>query len=329
MRNEEHTVIIGAGPCGLACALELKENGINPLIIEKENIVNTIYRFPTHQTFFSTSENLEIGGIPFTTPNSKPVRNEALAYYREVVKRRRLRVNTFERAVHFEKCGDFYELKTEKNGQTKHYLAKYIIVATGYYDQPNYLHIPGENLPKVFHYFKEAHPFYNTNVVVIGGRNSAVDTSLELVKAGANVTVLYRGKEYSKSIKPWILPQFDSYIQKGIIQMEFNAHVTKITEDKVYYDVDGEEKSLENDFVFAMIGYRPDVDFLANVGINVDRKTGKPEINEETFETNLENVYVAGVIISGFNGNETFIENGRFHGIYIAQSILAKEQAYE
>ena len=326
MNYEEHTIIIGAGPCGLACALELKANGINPLIIEKENIVNTIYQFPTHQTFFSTSENLEIGGIPFTTPNSKPVRNEALAYYREIVKRNNLRVNTFERAIDMERQGNYYRLTTKKNNRMKNYLAKYVIIATGYYDQPNYLHIPGEDLPKVFHYFKEAHPFYNTNVVVIGGRNSAVDTSLELVKAGANVTVLYRGEKYSKSIKPWILPQFDSYIRKGMIQMEFRANVTKITEDKVYYNVRGVEKSIDNDFVFAMTGYLPDIDFLTNIGVNVDPKTGKPEINEHTFETNLENVFVAGVIISGFNGNETFIENGRFHGKHIVQSIIEKEK---
>lgn len=326
MIKEEHTIIVGAGPCGLACALELKENGIHPLIIEKENIVNTIYKFPTHQTFFSTSEKLEIGGIPFTTPNDKPVRNEALAYYREIVRRNELRVNSFEKAIHIEKEGNGYILTTIKKEQKKYYRAKYIIIATGYYNQPNFLHIPGENLPKVFHYFKEAHPFYDTNVVVIGGRNSAVDTALELVKVGAHVTVLYRGKEYSKSIKPWILPQFDSYIRKGIIQMEFQANVTEITEDKVFYRVQDEEKVIDNDFVFAMTGYRPDIDFLTNIGIHVDPHSGKPEMNEETFETNLENIYVAGVIISGFNGNETFIENGRFHGKHIVRSILTKEK---
>lgn len=321
----EHTIIVGAGPCGLSCALELQRYNIKPLIIEKGNIVETIYRFPTHQTFFSTSKNLEIGDFPFVTDKFKPVRNEALAYYREVVKRNELRINPFETVTNIIKKDDLFYLYTNKNGQEIQYIAKHVIIATGYYEQPQYLNIAGETLPKVMHYFKEGHPYYNTDVVIIGGKNSAVDAALALYKAGAKITVLYRGSTYSKSIKPWILPDFDSLVQKGRISMEFNATVTEITENNVIYCVNNEVKHLKNDFVFAMTGYQPNISFLEKIGVNVDNTTGKPEKDENTFETNIPNLYVAGVIISGFNGNETFIENGRWHGKAIAASILKKD----
>lgn len=320
----EHTIIVGAGPCGLSCALELQRYNIRPLIIEKGNIVETIYRFPTHQTFFSTSKNLEIGDFPFITDKFKPVRNEALAYYREVVKRNKLRIHPFETVTNIIKKDELFYLYTNKNGEEIQYIAKHVIIATGYYDQPQYLNIPGENLPKVMHYFKEGHRYYNTDVVIIGGKNSAVDAALALYKAGANITVLYRGSTYSKSIKPWILPDFDSLIQKGRISMEFHAIVTEITENNVIYRVNNEVKYIKNDFVFAMTGYQPNISFLKKIGVNVDNTTGKPEKDENTFETNIPNLYVAGVIISGFNGNETFIENGRWHGKAIAASILKK-----
>lgn len=240
--KEEKIIIVGGGPCGLAAAIALQDVGYRPLVIEKENIVNSIYHFPTHQTFFSTSDRLEIGGVPFITENRKPKRNQALAYYREVVTRKQVRVQTFEKVEQVEKQDDGTFLVQTTKGQ---YRAEYVIVATGYYDNPNYMNIPGEHLPKVTHYFKEAHPYYNTDCVVIGGKNSSVDAALELVKAGARVTVLYRGSGYSPSIKPWILPEFDSLVRKGIIKMEFNAHVKEITEDAVIYEVGGELKKLK------------------------------------------------------------------------------------
>lgn len=324
VQMKEHTIIVGAGPCGLSCALELQRRNIKPLIIEKGNIVETIYRFPTHQTFFSTSKNLEIGEIPFISEKFKPVRNEALAYYREVVKRNKLRINPFETVTNITKKNDLFYLYTNKNGQEKQYITRHVILATGYYDQPQYLNIPGENLPKVMHYFKEGHPYYNTEVVIIGGKNSAVDAALALYKAGAKITVLYRGSAYSKSIKPWILPDFDSLVQKGKITMVFNANVTKITENEVIYRVNNNIKHIKNDFVFAMTGYQPNISFLKKIGVKVDSTTGKPNKDEHTFETNVSNLYIAGVIISGFNGNETFIENGRWHGKVIAASISKK-----
>ncbi|HLS08608.1 YpdA family putative bacillithiol disulfide reductase [Lentibacillus sp.] len=324
--QKEHTIIVGGGPCGMSCAIELQKYGIDPLIIEKENVVNTIYHFPTHQTFFSSSDKLEIGGVPFITEKQKPVRNQALSYYREVAIRKNLRVNAFEKVSNITPSdGNNIGVETErKDGEKQTYSADNVIIATGYYDQPNKMNIPGEELPKVMHYFKEAHPFYNKNVVVIGGKNSAVDTTLELHKAGAHITVLYRGDQYSKSIKPWILPEFDSLIRKEIVHMEFNAHTTEITQDKVIYTVGNETKEIDNDFVFAMTGYKPDHQLLKNTGIFVDEKNGRPYFEPETMETNIPGVYVAGVVAAGYNNNEIFIENGRFHGGTIAKAITSK-----
>jgi thioredoxin reductase (NADPH) len=317
----EDIIIVGGGPCGLAAAIAFKEMGLNPLIIEKGNIVNAIYHYPTHQTFFSTSEKLEIGDVPFITESYKPKRNQALVYYRDVVKRKQLRINSFERVIKVLKEEEVFNIITDK--QT--YQAPYVVIATGYYDHPNYMNVPGEDLPKVSHYFKEAHPYFDKDVCVIGGKNSSVDAALELIKAGARVTVLYRGKEYSQSIKPWILPEFEALVRNDIIKMEFDAHVIEITEDQVRYKKDGDEKSIYNEFVFAMTGYRPDHSFLKTLGIQIDEDTGRPFYNPETMETNVAGAYIAGVIAAGNNANEIFIENGRFHGGLIAQSIQEKK----
>lgn len=325
--KSEHTIIIGAGPCGLACALALKNKGINPLIIEKENIVNTIFQFPTHQTFFSTSEKLEIGNVPFISARDKPVRKEALAYYREVVRRNDLRIQSFEKVYDVIQTTNHFKVKTKmKTDERKSYIAQHVIIATGYYDQPNYIDVQGEQLSKVSHYFQEAHPYYNQDVVIIGGKNSAVDAAIELHKANANVTVLYRGDTYSSSIKPWILPQFQPLINHEKIKMEFNATVLEITNNTVKYKVAEKEKTIQNDFVFAMTGYHPNITLLDKIGIEMNSTDGKPHINPHTFETNIKNVYVAGVVISGFNANETFIENGRHHGSHIANHIVNKDR---
>ncbi|MHA6251079.1 YpdA family putative bacillithiol disulfide reductase [Oceanobacillus sp. CAU 1775] len=323
--KQEEVIIIGAGPCGMAAAISLQKYGINPLIIEKENIVNSLYRFPTHQTFFSSSEKLEIGDVAFITEKQRPVRNEALTYYREVAKRKSLRIHAFEKVEKVEKTGKIFEVVTNDNQMNqKTYIAKNVIVATGYYDQPNRLNIPGDHLAKVSHYFKEAHPYFNKKVVIIGGKNSAVDAALELHKAGAEVTVLYRGSDYSKSIKPWILPGFDSLAKKEDIQVVFNANVTSITEEAVRYKVFEEEIEIENDFVFAMIGYQPNIQFLHGIGIETNKDTGIPTYNESTYESNVPGVYLAGVVTAGYNNNAIFIENGRFHGDIIAEDIKKK-----
>lgn len=319
--QREDCIIVGGGPCGLAAAIAMKDIGKSPLIIEKGNIVNSIYHYPTHQTFFSSSEKLEIGEVPFITENLKPKRNQALTYYREVVKRKEIRIHRYEVVTQVEKHKSDFIVTTSK-GQ---YNTPYVIIATGYYDHPNYMNIPGENLEKVHHYFKEAHPFFDLDVTVIGGKNSAVDAAIELNKAGARVTVLYRGSEYSKSVKPWILPEFDSLVRNEAIQMEFNANVVEIKEKSLIYDVNGIKKEIKNDFVFAMTGYHPDHRFIQNMGVNIDEETGKPIFDEETMETNIEGIFIAGVIAAGNNANEIFIENGRFHGGLIANSIKKRE----
>ncbi|AYC29369.1 YpdA family putative bacillithiol disulfide reductase [Paenisporosarcina cavernae] len=318
--KQEEIIVIGSGPCGMSAAIELQKKGFNPLIIEKGNIVQAIYNYPTHQTFFSTSEKLAIGDVPFIVEQRKPSRNQALVYYREVAKQHKLRLHRLEEVLDVTKIENEFKVMTNKST----YLTKRVVIATGYYEQPNMLGIDGEKLPHVYHYFKEGHPFFDMDVVVIGGKNSAIDAALELNKAGARVTVVYRGTEYSKSIKPWILPEFDGLVRNGEITMHFNSQVSSIKESSVIANVDGETKELKADAVFAMIGYHPDHKFLKSCGVELDDLTGRPIVKEETMETSVPNLYIAGVIAAGNNANEIFIENGRFHGHAIAADIDSK-----
>lgn len=314
--QKREVIVVGGGPCGLSAAIELQEKGIDVLVIEKGNIVNSIYNYPTHQTFFSSSLKLSIGGIPFITAKDKPKRNDALVYYREVVKMKAIEVNSFERVTEVKKTAGKFQVKTDREV----YEASAVVVATGYYDQPNRMGIKGEELPNVYHYFKEAHPYFQKNVVVIGGKNSAVDAALELEKAGANVTVVYRGEAYSESVKPWILPAFDSLVKNGAITMHFETEVLEITDGMVTIEKNGECLQIAHDYVFAMTGYHPDYAFLEKMGICI-KESGRPQFTEETMETNVKGLYIAGVIVAGKNANEIFIENGRFHGEIIAKSI--------
>ncbi|WP_338083463.1 YpdA family putative bacillithiol disulfide reductase [Fictibacillus nanhaiensis] len=321
--------IIGGGPCGLAAAVALKKKGISYCVIEKGNVVNTIFNYPTHQTFFSSSEKLEIGDFPFVHEQRKPNRIHALTYYREVVKRNRLNIRTFEKAKFVEKKedGPFKVTTINRKKEETTYVAKWVIIATGYYDNPNMMNVKGENLPHVYHYFKEAHPFYDLDVAVIGGKNSAIDAALELQKAGARPHVFYRGSEYSPSIKPWVLPDFEACVKNGSIKMTFSAYVKEITEEGVFVQISDQEKFHPFHSVFAMTGYHPDHQFLSSIGVGIDPVNGRPFYSEETMETNINGLFIAGVIAAGNNANEIFIENGRFHGEIIADTIEKRNKS--
>ena len=322
--QEYESLIIGGGPCGLSAAIEQKRKGINAVVIEKGNVVDAIYHYPTRQTFFSSSDKLGIGDVPFIVEDLKPKRNQALVYYREVVKHHQLDVRTFEEVLAVKKVDNRFLVSTTK--QT--YKVRFLTIATGYYGQPNELEVEGQELSKVMHYFKEAHPYFNQDVVIIGGKNSAVDAAIELEKAGANVTVLYRGSEYSKSIKPWILPNFESLAKHEKITMHFNSEVERIDEDTLTFNKEGKSYTIKNDFVFAMIGYHPDYKFLESCGVEtITNEFGTaPSYNKDTMESNVENLYIAGVIAAGNDANTIFIENGKFHGGTIAQDIERKKQ---
>jgi len=320
--QQADAIIVGGGPCGLAAAIALQNIGLQPIVIEKGNIVNAIYHYPTHQTFFSTSERLAIGDVPFIIEGRKPKRNQALVYYREVVRLKNIQVNRFEKVQSVVKNNDLFTVTSDK----EIYETPYVVIATGYYDHPNYLNIHGEELPKVFHYFKEGHEFFDTDVLVIGGKNSAIDAALELNKAGARVTVAYRGSEYSPSIKPWVLPEFEGVVKTGEVDMLFNTNVLEIREHEVVLEVEGQEKIVKNDFVFAMTGYHPDHSFIKAMGVEIEEETGRPYVTPETMETNVEGLFIAGVIAAGNNANEIFIENGRFHGECIARIIEQRKK---
>lgn len=318
--QQQDAIIVGGGPCGLAAAISLQEIGLNPIVIEKGNIVNAIFHYPTHQTFFSSSEKLAIGDVPFIIEQQKPKRNQALVYYREVVKRKSINVHRFENVEKVTPKRDKFIVQTDKEV----YETSYVVIATGYYDHPNNMNIIGEELPKVKHYFKEGHPYFDTDVLIVGGKNSAIDAGLALYKAGARVTVVYRGGEYSSSIKPWVLPDFAALARDGEIQMMFNTNVKEIKEDEVVLIKEGQETTIKNDFVFAMTGYHPDHTFIQDMGVNEDTETGRPTFNPETMETNIPGLFIAGVIAAGNNANEIFIENGRYHGDLIAKCIKEK-----
>jgi thioredoxin reductase (NADPH) len=321
----EDIMIIGAGPCGLAAAIALQDAGYAPVLIEKYNVVHSIYRYPANLHFFSTPEMLEIGNYPFPSPNEKPTRREALEYYRSVALRRKVRLHVYEEATAIRRLTDGFEVLTEKQGVPRRYEAKSVIVATGYFDRPNTIGIPGEELPHVSHYFTEAHPYALTKVAIIGGNNSAVDAAMELLRVGAEVTIVYRGSADRQNIKPWVRPIFESMMNKGAIRMLYHSQITEINRDRVtILREDGTTESSAVDFVLALTGFRPDRTLLSGAGAALKPDTGAPEYDPDTMESSIPGLYVAGVVASGEDANEVFIETGRHHGTAIARHLRAE-----
>jgi len=273
-------IVIGAGPTGLACGIELKRRGVNVLIIDKGCLVNSLYHYPTHMTFFTTPELLEIGDIPMTSLNEKPTRTEALKYYRRVADHYSLDIHQYERVLRFTGGdGDFSIYTSDRLERTREYRARKLILATGYYDKPNYLNVPGEELPKVLHYYKEAHPYYAQDVIVVGGKNSAAIAALELFWTGARVTLVHRREQLHDNVKYWIRPNIENRIKSGEVRAFFNSTVTHIEPDTVTLATPEGELQVINDFVFAMTGYHPDTEFLEQHGIRFDVETLRPRLN--------------------------------------------------
>lgn len=325
--NGLDAVVIGAGPTGLACGIELKRRGLNSILFDKGCLTNSLYNYPTQMVFFTTPELLEIGDIPMTSLNEKPVRAEALKYYRRVADHYRLTIHQYEKVVEFSGEDFAFSVLTEdRNGRTRAYRARKIIIATGYYDRPNLLNVPGEDLPKVIHYYREPHPYFGHDVMVVGGKNSAAIAALELHWTGARVTLVHRRSELSSSVKYWIRPNIDNRIKCGEIKAYFDSSVKRITEDSVELQTPQGEVRLKNDFVFAMTGYHPDTEFLSRHGIDFESETQRPYTNPDTLESARKGVYLAGVIVAGIHTNEIFIENGRFHGKVIAEAIARQLQ---
>ncbi len=310
-------IIVGAGPTGLACGIELKKLGIDTMIVDKGCLVNSLYNYPTHMTFFTTPELLEIGDIPMTSLNEKPTRTEALKYYRRVAEHYKVNVHQYERVQSLDGVDGDFTVVTDLGV----YKAKKIILSTGYYDVPKMLDVPGEELPKVIHYYREAHPYYNHDVLVVGAKNSAAIAALELYWTGARVTLVHRGPEIHRHVKYWIKPNIENRIKNGEITGYFNTRVVEIREKSVVLETPEGVEEVANDFVFAMTGYTPDWTFLNAAGITLDPETQKPRTNPDTLESERRGVFLAGVIVAGMHTNEIFIENGRFHGLQIATAI--------
>ena len=310
-------IIIGAGPVGLACGIEAKKHGLNYLLIEKGSIVNSIFNYPTNMTFFSTSEKIELGNVPFVSHSIKPTRREALEYYRRVKNAYDLNINTYEKVISIEKDSKVYKVTSDKNI----YFAENVIVATGYYDNVNYMNVKGEDLPKVKHYFDEPHPYAYHKTLVIGAGNSAVDVALELFRVGADVIMVIRENKIKPSIKYWVKPDIENRISENSIKAYFNSEILEIKEKTVLIKTPEGEIEIDNDFVFAMTGYHPDFEFLKKIGIILD-ENNTPVFNRESYETNQNGLYLAGVVCSGKNTDKYFIENSIEHAEIIIKHIL-------
>ncbi len=318
-------LVIGAGPTGLACAIDAQNAGFRTLLVDKGCLCNSLFHYPSGMTFFTTPELLEIGNIPFSSPNQKPNRQEALEYYRKVAQHFHLKLHQYQQVDRVEgKAGDFTLHCTDAAARPHVYRAQALILATGYYDRANYLGVPGEDLPKVFHYYQDPHPYFDQDVLVIGGKNSAAIAALDLWRHGARVTLAHRGPAMHKHVKYWILPDIENRIAHDEIHGHFNTTVEEISLDSVRLHTPEGPVTLKNDFVFAMTGYHPDFNFLEALGIRLNGADRTPAFDPKTLESNVPGIYLAGVVVAGKRTNEIFIENGRFHGAQIAAGLRQK-----
>jgi thioredoxin reductase (NADPH) len=318
-------LVIGAGPTGLACAIEAKKAGLRAVLVDKGCVCNSLFHYPSHMTFFTTPELLEIGDIPFPSPNQKPNRNEALQYYRQVAVYYRLDMRLYQRVERVTGAdGDFTVHTEDRFGRPGAIRARKLAISTGYYDLPNLMGVPGEKLSKVHHYYVDPHPYFAMDVMVVGGKNSAAIAALELWRSGARVTLVHRDAGMHPHVKYWIKPDIENRIKNGEIQARFNSRVVEITPDAVVIDTPQGREALKNDFVFAMTGYHPDFAFLESLGVRFEGPDRTPVCNPGTLESNVPGIYLAGVIVAGSRTNEIFIENGRFHGRQIAVALTSK-----
>ena len=322
-------LVIGAGPTGMACAIEAQRAGLSAVLVDKGCLCNSLFNYPAHMTFFTTPELLEIGDMPFSSPNQKPTRSEALEYYRKVAEHYKLNVRQYETVERVTGADGAFEVNAKDRFDRCHQLrARKLVVATGYYDLPNYLDIPGESLPKVLHYYNEPHPYFGLDVVVIGGKNSAAIAALDLWRHGARVTLVHRGAEMHRHVKYWIAPDIANRIKNGEIAAHFNSTVVNITEDAVTLATPSGAVTLPNHFVFALVGYHPDFNFIERLGVKLDESNARcPICDPATLESNVPGIYLGGVIVAGERTNEIFIENGRFHGKLIAADLSKKLEA--
>ncbi len=319
-------LVIGAGPTGLACAIDAQNAGCSVMLVDKGCLTNSLFHYPANMTFFTTPELLEIGNIPFPSPNQKPSRGEALEYYRKVTAHYKLNVRPYELVTQVTGSdGGFTVLTEDRFGRPLQHRARKLIVSTGYYDLPNHLNVPGEELPKVSHYYDEPHPYFDRDVIVVGGKNSAAIAALDLYRHGARVTLVHRGAELHRHIKYWIKPDIENRIKRGEITAHFNTTIERIQLDEVALNTPLGTKTIPNHHVFALTGYKPDFTFIESLGIKLDEKNSRcPVCNRQTLESNVPGIYVAGVVVAGERTNEIFIENGRFHGALIAKDLADK-----
>lgn len=321
-------LVIGAGPTGMACAIEAQRAGLRSVLVDKGCLCNSLFHYPSHMTFFTTPELLEIGDIPFPSVNQKPSRNEALEYYRKVAEHYQLDIRQYQNVDSISgEDGDFRVHVTDRFSRNFTHHARKLVVATGYYDLPNYLGVPGEDLPKVHHYYDDPHPYYDLDVLVIGGKNSAAIAALDLWRHGARVTLVHRGSAMHRHVKYWILPDIENRIRNHEIVAHFETTVEEIREDCVILRKPDGLLTIRNDFIFAMTGYHPDFDFLTALGIDFEGDDRCPACDPTSLESNVSGIYLAGVIIAGERTNEIFIENGRFHGRQIASDLKEKLSA--